>query len=160
MTAYDDGRNPGGDADEDERLLRELGEALRAVEGDVDRVAALGRGSFTWRTLDTDLLLASLTFDSQLTPERANTRAEDGVRTLVFTTQLRSVEVEVLPDRLVGQFVPPAAGDVRIEGDGGVLAEVEVDDLGFFVVEPVPRGIVRLRCSTASARLVTDWVRL
>jgi hypothetical protein len=158
VTAYDDGRHAGGDGDE--RLLRELAEALRAVEGDVDRVAAIGRGSFTWRTLDTDLLLASLTFDSQLTQDVVTTRAGDGARTLVFTTELRSVEVEVLPDRLVGQFVPPSAGNVRIEGDVGVLADVEVDDLGFFVVEPVPRGIVRLLCTTTSTRLVTDWVRL
>jgi hypothetical protein len=158
VTVNDDGRHAGGDGDED--LLRELAEALRAVEGDVDRVAALGRGSFTWRTLDSDLLLASLTFDSQLTEELATTRAGNVGRTLVFTTELRSVELEVLPDRLVGQFVPPSPGKVRIEGDGGVLAEVDVDDLGFFVVEPVPRGIVRLQCRTASARLVTDWVRL
>jgi hypothetical protein len=154
----DDGRHAGGDGDED--LLRELAEALRAVEGDVDRVAALGRGSFTWRTLDSDLLLASLTFDSQLAEELVTTRAESAGRTLVFTTELRSVELEVLPDRLLGQFVPPCPGEVRIEGDGGVLAEVEVDDLGFFVVEPVPQGVVRLLCTTASTRLVTDWVRL
>jgi hypothetical protein len=156
VTGYDESGHVGGD----EYLLRELAEALRAVEGDVDRVEALGRGSFTWRTLDTDLMLASLTFDSHLAGEQVTTRAGDAVRTLVFTNELRSVEVEVLPDRLVGQFVPPTAGEVRIEGGDGVLAMAEVDDMGFFVVEPVPRGVVRLQCSTASTRLVTEWVRL
>jgi hypothetical protein len=156
VTAYDD----SGNAAADEHLLRELAEALRAVEGGVDRVADLGRGSFTWRTLDADLLLASLTFDSHLAEEVDTTRDGDDVRTLVFTTELRSVEVEVLADRLVGQFVPPTAGEVRIEGAGGVLATAQVDDLGFFVVEPVPRGVVRLECRTAFARLVTEWVRL
>ena len=156
MTAYDDSGYAGGD----EHLLRELAEALRAVEGEVDRVEALGRGSFTWRTLETDLLLASLTFDSHLAGELKTTRAGDDVRILVFTNELRSVEVEVVPDRLVGQFVPPIPGEVRIEGGGGVLAMAQVDDLGFCVVEPVPRGVVRLRCSTASTRLVTEWVRL
>jgi hypothetical protein len=157
VTAYDD----SGHVSEDEHLLRELGEALRAVEGKVDRVEALGRGSFTWRTLDADLLLASLTFDSHLAGAALETtRAGDDVRTLVFTTELRSVEVEVLPDRLVGQFVPPTPGEVRIEGGSGLLATAQVDDLGFFVVEPVPRGVVRLQCTTASTRLVTEWVRL
>jgi hypothetical protein len=156
VTAYED----SGAAAADEHLLRELAEALRAVEGDVDRVEALGLGSFTWRTLDTDLLLASLTFDSHLAGELETTRAGEDVRTLVFTNELRSVEVEVLPDRLVGQFVPPMAGEVRIEGGDGLVAMADVDDLGFFVVEPVPRGVVRLQCSTASTRLVTEWVRL
>lgn len=159
MTGYDD--IPGPTGDRDDELLRELAGALRAVEGDVARVAALGRGSFTWRTLDDDLLTASLTFDSDVTPEPATTRAEPSeARVLVFTTELRSVEVEVLADRVVGQFVPPSPGEVRVEGDGGVVATVEVDDLGFFVVEPVPRGVVRFLCTTASTRLVTDWVRL
>jgi hypothetical protein len=156
VTAYDDSGHAGGN----EYLLRELAEALRAVEGDVDRVEALGRGSFTWRTLDTDLLLASLTFDSHLAGELETTRAGDGGRTLVFTNELRSVEVEVLADRLVGQFIPPTAGEVRVEGDGGVLAIAPVDDVGFFVVEPVPRGVVRLQCRTASTRMVTEWVKL
>ena len=156
MTAYDDSGHVAGD----EHLLRELADALRAVEGDVDRVEALGRGSFTWRTFDAELMLASLTFDSYVAGELETTRAGDAVRTLVFTNELRSVEVEVLPDRLVGQFVPPTPGEVRIEGGGGVLAMAQVDDLGFFVIEPVPHGVVRLQCSTASARLVTEWVRL
>jgi hypothetical protein len=159
VNAYDEDRTPSRPTDED--LLHELGEALRAVEGDVTRVRALGRGSFTWRTLDQELLTATLTFDSDLVPEPATTRGEpDAGRVLVFTTELRSVEVEVLADRVVGQFVPPSPGKVRIEGDGGVIASVEVDDLGFFIVEPVPRGVVRLLCTTASAKLVTDWVRL
>jgi hypothetical protein len=49
---------------------------------------------------------------------------------------------------------------VQVEGDGGVVTAVPVDDLGFFVIEPVPEGVVRLRCTTPTTRLVTDWVRL
>jgi hypothetical protein len=159
VSAYDEDPHPG--ADGDEYLLRELAAALQAVEGDVDRVAALGLGSYTWRTFDAELLVASLTFDSAVAAEPVTTRSQEGgARVLVFTTEPWSVEVEVLADRLVGQFVPATAGEVRIEGEGGVLATVQADDLGFFVVEPVPRGMVRLRCTTASTPLVTDWVRL
>ena len=41
-----------------------------------------------------------------------------------------------------------------------MVATVPVDDLGFFVITPVPTGVVRFRCTTPSTRLVTDWVRL
>jgi hypothetical protein len=66
----------------------------------------------------------------------------------------------VLSDRVVGQFLPPTSGEVVVEGDEGEVARVPVDDLGFFVIEPVPTGVVRFRCTTTSTRLVTDWVRL
>jgi len=79
---------------------------------------------------------------------------------MVFSADLRSVEIEVLSDRVVGQFMPQSDGEVQVEGDRGVLATVPVDELGFFVIEPVPTGVVRLRCTTPATRLVTDWVRL
>ena len=163
MTGHDQGygSRPDDEDPRDQALLRELGEALRAVGPAVHGVAALGRGSLTWRTIDTELLTAALTFDSATAPAPATTRsAADGGRVLVFTAELRSVEVEVLSDRVVGQFVPASAGRVEVEGTAGILATHEVDELGFFVVEPVPRGVVRFRCATTTTRLVTDWVQL
>ena len=79
---------------------------------------------------------------------------------MVFSVELESVEIEVLADRVVGQFTPESSGQVDVEGGTGVVATVPVDDLGFFVITPVPTGVVRFRCTTPSTRLVTDWVRL
>lgn len=147
---------------DDEALMLELADALREVAPHVDGVSARARSAFTWRTIDDDLLTAELMFDSARSAEPALTRAGAGseARVLVFTAQLRTVEIEVLPDRLVGQFLPQSAGEVEVEGDRGVVTTVTVDDLGFFVIEPVPDGVVRLRCTTPTTRLVTDWVRL
>jgi hypothetical protein len=158
---YDGQGHGDGETRRDEALYRELREALRDVLPQVDEVARRAKSAFTWRTVDEDLLLAELSFDTARTADPALTRdAAQGNRVLVFQTDLQSVELEVLTDRLVGQFVPPSAGQVDVEGEDGVLATVAVDDLGFFVVEPVPATPIRLQCTTATTRLVTEWVRL
>ncbi len=146
---------------DDERLAAEVADALRAVAGLTEAVARRGRGAFTWRTVDEDLLTAELMFDSARDGRALTTRADaSGGRLLVFTAELRSVEVEVLSDRVVGQFDPPSAGEVQVVGEDGVVATAAVDELGFFVIEPVPTGVVRLRCQTTTTRLITSWVRL
>jgi hypothetical protein len=146
--------------DDIEVLARELTEALREAGPHVAEAADRGRGAFTWRTIDEDLLRAELKFDSTQQSELSLTREAGSGRVMVFSAELESVEVEVLSDRVLGQFIPQSSGEVAVEGDGGVVATVPVDELGFFVIEPVPYGVVRLRCTTASTRLVTDWVRL
>jgi hypothetical protein len=149
-----------GRFDDDEVLALELAEALRDVRPDVDEVARRAKGAFTWRTIDQDLLTAQLMFDSTQETAATATRSADSGRVMVFSVELKSVEIEVLSDRVVGQFLPPSAGEVEVEGAEGVMATVSVDDLGFFVIAPVPTGVVRLRCTTQTTRLVTDWVRL
>ena len=146
--------------DEDEALALELSELLREAGPHLDEAARRAKGAFTWRTIDEDLLTAELTFDSTQRAEPALTRGPDSGRVMVFSVELRSVEIEVLADRVVGQFTPESSGQVEVEGDGGVVATVPVDDLGFFVIAPAPTGVVRFRCTTPSTRLVTDWVRL
>jgi hypothetical protein len=146
--------------DDDEVLALELAELLRDVRPHVDEAARRAKGAFTWRTIDEDLLTAELMFDSTQQAEPVLTRGADSGRVMVFSVELKSVEIEVLADRVVGQFTPESSGQVEVEGDGGVVATVPVDDLGFFVITPVPTGVVRFRCTTPSTRLVTDWVRL
>lgn len=155
---------------DDDVLGRQVGAALVDVLPYLDEVAARGRSAFTWLTVDDDLLTAQLSFDSARAAEPVLVRdAVDGNRVLVFSTDLRTVEIEVLTDRVVGQFLPPSAGHVEVELEGkdgvevgveDVTARVEVDDLGFFVIEPVPGGRFRLRCTTPTTRLVTEWFTL
>ena len=140
----------------------DVADALQATRPLTDVVAARAKPAFTWRMIDDHMLSAELVADSAQDVEPALSRgdADSSGRVLVFTAQLQSVEVEVLSDRVVGQFIPPSPGEVDVESEGGVVASVPVDDLGFFVIEPVPVGVVRLRCATPTTRLVTDWVRL
>jgi hypothetical protein len=150
------------DGYDDEALLADLAEALRETRPFAADVAARGKGAFTWRTIDEELLTAQLSFDSDHAPAPTSRRSQPvgESRVLVFTTELRSVEVEVLPDRILGQFIPPSSGEVEVEDEHGVVATVEVDELGFFVIEPVPARLVRLRCTTPTTRMVTAWIHL
>lgn len=144
-----------------EDLARDLADALRGTGALSEAIAAKAIEAFTWRSIDDELLTAGLLFDSAHEAQPVATRDDDGNRVLVFATDLRTVEVEVLPDRVVGQFSPPSAGTVEVEApQGEIVATAEVDDLGFFMIDPIRTGVVRLRCSTSTTRLVTDWVRL
>jgi hypothetical protein len=145
--------------DDDQHLLHDLSDALSdaALAG---TFAEYGKGAYAWRTVDQDLLLASLSFDSSL--ERVEERRSDrhDGRVLVFTAPPLSLELEVMTDRIAGQILPPGPGGVWVEAADGVVSKVEVGDLGFFELHAMPRGPVRLRCDTPTGRLVTDWVRL
>ncbi|MGQ0575189.1 MAG: hypothetical protein ACT4RN_13425 [Pseudonocardia sp.] len=146
--------------DDDELLLADLTEAVRAAAPFTEAVARHGRGAFAWRTVDEDLLLAGLSFDSSLEHTSRSRGAEDPARLLVFTAEPLSVEVELQADRIVGQIVPPGEGEVVVESTDGTAVRAEADDLGFFVVPGRPVGPVRLRCETARTRLVTDWFQM
>ena len=97
-----------------------------------------------------------------LIPAPRSTRegASAANRVIVFATPSLRVEVEVLSDRLVGQIIPQSAGDLAVEGDGRLISSSAVDDLGFFVIEPVPPGRVRFRFTAPTVQFATGWVGL
>ena len=146
--------------DDDGRLLDDLADALRAAEPLAGVIAEYGKGAYAWRTVDRDLLRASLSFDSALETAPEQRSYPGDARVLTFTASPLSLELEIMPDQVAGQIVPPGTGEIRVETADGVTFHVEADEAGFFVLPGVPRGTVRLRCDTAAARLVTDWIRL
>jgi hypothetical protein len=146
--------------DDDQHLLDDLTEAFRETARSADAIAAKAAAAFSWRALDEELMLACLSFDSSL-DRVGDLRSEpDDARILVFSAAPLTVELEVTPQRIVGQVVPPAAAEILVEAADGAAVRVEADELGFFVVSPLPGGPVRLRCDTSTGRVVTDWVRL
>jgi hypothetical protein len=147
--------------DADEQLLRELGAALRSAEPITDQDVACARGAFTWRTIDDDLALAALVYDSSI-EDRPLVRGESvpGGRTLVFEADTVSVEVDATPDALLGRVVPPGRADISLLSVQGPINETTADDMGSFALGAAPSGPVRFLCRTATTRLVTDWVRL
>jgi len=145
----------------DDELLAELDRAMRAAAEVPDRFVRAGKAAFTWRNVDAEL--AALSHDSALAgPALAGTRAEDAtLRALTFVASQLTVEVEVTPDALLGQVAPPTAGEIEVHGRTGPAATVPVDDVGWFVVRPLPAGMVRLLLRTADGRSVlTPWVTL
>jgi hypothetical protein len=145
---------------DDQSILNDLSYALRdaALAG---TIAECGRGAWAWHTLDQDMLLASLSFDSSLEQvEARRSDTDDGRRFLVFSAAPLSLELDVMPDRVIGQILPPGPGQIRVETADGVTFHVEANDVGFFDLPHQLLGTVRLRCDTPAARLVTAWVRV
>ena len=152
--------------DDDDRLLEDLAAAVRATEPLAHTIAEHAEGALAWRTIDDDLLLASLTFDSSM-PSAASAASAGEVRAdpeadrvLVFTSTPLSVELEVLRSEVVGQILPPSAAEIRVETADGTTYDLVVDESGFFELPTLPVGAMRLRCDTATGRVVTDWVQL
>jgi hypothetical protein len=148
------------DWSDDEDLLDDLGEAVRATAPLAGKVADHAVGALSWRTIDEELLLASLTFDSSLEPVQGTRAEPDDARVLVFTSTPLSVELEVMGGHTVGQILPPGPGEILVETSDGAEYRVSADDSGFFELPSLPDGPVRLRCDTPTGRVVTDWVRL
>jgi len=144
--------------DDDQHLLDDLSDALREARHASD-TAAYGKGAYAWRTIDEDLLQASLSFDSLEQAQQRRSGPDDEL-VLVFTASPLSVELEVRPGQIAGQIIPPGAGEILVEAADGVTFHVQADDAGFFTLPGAVRGLIRLRCDTPTARLVTDWVRL
>lgn len=150
--------------DDDDRLLEDLAAAVRATEPLAHTIAEHAEAALSWRTIDDDLLLASLTFDSSMASAdsaQVEVRAESNAdRVLVFTSTPLSVELEVVHSEVFGQILPPSAGEIRVETADGTTLTVVVDESGFFELPALPAGAMRLRCDTATGRVVTDWVQL
>ena len=151
--------------DDDDRLLAELGAAVG--EGEVpESFVRTGSAAFAWRTVDAEL--AELQHDSSLeAPAPAGLRGEPSgrrehpqPRALSFEASEISIEIEIHPDAVRGQLVPGQPGMVLVRDERGErVAGVSADDVGWFVIEPVPAGPFRLHVRPASgAAVITDWI--
>lgn len=146
---------------EDDALLGELRSLVERIDPVPDRVREAARGSFTWRTIDAEL--AALARDSSVEGELAGVRAAGG-RHLTFESPVLTIDIEVTGrgDALsvIGQVAPPQAAVVTVHHVGGVR-DAEVDELGRFTIDDIPRGPVALAFALADGSSVkTEWLAL
>ncbi|GAA3388865.1 hypothetical protein [Cryptosporangium minutisporangium] len=148
--------------DDDDNLFADLAEVVRETGPIAQRVALHAQHLFSWRTVDDDLHVAGLVFDSDVEQDALSTmRAGPGdVRVLVFDAARLSVELEVASDQIIGQLIPPGPAEIFVESEGGALLQLSADDRGLFVMSPLPSNRIRLRCDTTAGRVLTDWVLL
>jgi hypothetical protein len=78
--------------DDDQHLLDDLGDAVREAAR-ADPLAELAKGAYSWRTIEADMLLAALDFDSSLERVQGWRSEADETRVLVFTAPPLSVEL-------------------------------------------------------------------
>jgi len=148
-------------ADDDE-LVVALKQALRPASPVPPSFIEAGKAAYAWHNIDAEL--AGLTYDSALEGDLvgAGSRAESApLRALTFASAELTIEVEVTHDALFGQLVPPQPGTVQVcltTGDGRER-DTPVDEVGCFVIRPVPAGSFRLRCHTAAGlSVLTGWM--
>lgn len=145
----------------DDKLFQELKDAVAGPGHMADRMRDAAEAAFTWRTVDVELELLALSYDSSL-DDAALVRGDTltAPRTLIFEGEAITVGVEVGNDVLTGQIVPAQPGHVTLMTPQGWFGETESDDAGFFLLARPSPGPIRLECHTVIAHLVTDWVPL
>ena len=144
----------------DEQLLAALGEALRARQAVPEWFVETGKNAYAWHNIDAEL--AQLTYDSSRDEDTvAAVRSEAAsIRALTFTSGRLSIELEVAESSLLGQIIPPRAGTLEDQTTAGVTCS-PVDEIGCFVVDPIPSSPFRLRCRTQDgADVLTGWITL
>jgi hypothetical protein len=147
---------------DDEELLAALSEAIKARQAVPGWFVETGKNAYAWHNIDAEL--AQLTYDSDSDADRdlaAAVRSETAsIRALTFTSTRLSIELEVAESSLIGQIIPPRAGTLEVHTTAGVTSS-PVDEIGSFVVDPIPSSPFRLRCRTQDgADVLTGWITL
>jgi hypothetical protein len=145
---------------DDERLLAALSEAMKARAAVPEWFIETGRNAFAWHNIDAEL--AQLTYDSNEDRLPAVTRAETAsIRSLTFTSEHLTLELEVTGNSLLGQIFPARAGVLEIHTRAGDISTTDVDEIGCFSVEPIPDSPFRLRSSASDGtHVLTGWITI
>ena len=146
---------------DDEQLLAALREAVRDRQAVPPWFVEMATNAYAWHNIDAEL--AQLTYDSENDADRlAAVRSETAsIRALTFTSPHLSLELEVTESSLLGQIVPPRAGTIETQTGAGATTSTAVDEIGCFVVEPIPASPFRLRCRTDDGMdVLTGWLTL
>jgi len=148
---------PSGDndLDDDDELMRLLGEMLDIVEP-IPEAALLS----AYAAADMDLLseeLAALVFDSASARELVVMRGTEAeARLLSFVNDHVSIDLELHANAstIVGQLTPPTDAALLLEVEEGEPFEVLADEFGRFRVE-APSSPIRFRIVGV---VVTPWI--
>ncbi|MFI5932178.1 hypothetical protein [Actinoplanes sp. NPDC051494] len=142
----------------DDVLLAELREAL-AEEPLPPDFAEAARAAFAWRTIDEELTLLEMSFDSQLPTGALATRSGAATRLLVFEGEGYRIDAELDPGPgLTGQLTPPSAGTVHCQSAHGTSTAAPIGETGAFTVDVPTHGAVRLRLQLPARTVVTGWI--
>jgi hypothetical protein len=146
---------------EDDRLLASLGGALEEVRALPRDFVTAGKATYAWHDIDADL--AALTYDSAAAglADLSGVRAESAsLRALTFASSTVAIELELTPDAIFGQVVPAREGTVTAcRRDLAEAPDALIDELGYFVIRPIPVGTFRLRIEAGTGPdVLTGWV--
>ncbi len=150
---------PSPNWNDDDELMRDLRAALAEPPVE-EHVLAAARAAYAWRTVDTDLELIGLLYDSHLDDQVSSVREHpaESSRTLAFHGERVGVEIELHETGIEGQLIPAQPGLVTLVTADGPFVAVPADQVGCFSFPVPPGGPIRLECSTDAGRFVTVWI--
>jgi hypothetical protein len=153
----------------DDDLMAELRSLFTRLDPMDPRLLEQARFAYCWRSVDSEL--AELSFDSLMDHDMAVAVRAGGDPTLeprmlgfgaVLDGEDVAIEVEVTGEEgrpvLIGQLLPPEAATVELQAGSGDIDTVRTDELGRFLIEPVPSGPVRLLVRLRERLVRTTWV--
>jgi len=142
--------------DDDDALMQDLGQAVRAREAIPDRARQAARMAFAWRTVDEELM--ALTHDSAQESATLVRGAPAGPRVVAFQLGELGLEVELESAGAMGQVLPGTACVVTVESPDASPVHLDVDESGFFSVAQMPAGALRIRVELPDGtRATTPW---
>ena len=142
--------------DDDEALLRDLGDAVADNRAVTETARAAARAAFTWRTIDEELL--ELDHDSE--SAGLLVRGVDSARVLGFRGREVTLEVELDRGQLTGQVIPGQVCRVSVVTPAGDRWEVLSDESGVFMRPLEVSGPVRFVVEVGGRTQGTAWVTL
>lgn len=150
-------------------LLDELGTLLSRLDPLPPHLVEQACQLYSWRSIDAEL--ADLSFDSLLDRDAALALRSAGgsvfePRMLGFSAVVDgeelAIEVEVTATDgecvMLGQLSPPGATAIGVQAGDSTIVESRVDELGRFLIRPLPRGPVRLHVRHGGHVVQTTWV--
>jgi hypothetical protein len=144
---------------DEEFALELLEEELRQATAILDPVPAALRhiAVEAFALHDLDSRIAELAFDSVV--DALPVRGATGTpRMLTFHAGEVTVDVELTPQGLMGQVLPPQSARIEVLSGPQAASPLITDDMGRFTHETSPTGPFALRLRTDEAVIVTDWV--
>jgi hypothetical protein len=159
------------DISNDDALIAELRRIAAEVDGTPSMVSAAAQAAIIARDLDGEL--AVLVADSRATSDddlafesvRGDRDTGSGDWMLSFSGRGVQVDIEVCADcdavRLVGQLAGAEINECVLEFADGERRQLDVDDIGRFIVPDARHGPMRLKCrSTDGTQVTTTWVNV
>ena len=141
----------------DGNLLNALDSALTDDDLVPAAVHEFALAVFDLGTLDVEL--AALTHDSLVHGPVVASRADDEVRTIIFSAANVSIRLDISADRsIVGQVVPEGVDDLRLQTSSDVTT-LDLDEFGEFSFV-APEALMRLTLKLGGHAVVTPWVWL
>jgi len=146
-------------AGDDDLLLDRLRTIAAELDPPPEYVDATARAALSTRRLGDEL--AQVIADSEDLATAATRDDEHRIRLLTFQTATVSVELqvdEVAGRRSVRGQVTGAAGEAVVEA-ASETRHAPIDDRGWFSVEDLPAGVIRIRLrADDGTAVITSWV--